>query len=276
MRHHFLFATSIGYERQLSAMPFLFATSIGHERWLLPILHGGGGWKFRDREGVNFTVEEVEEGRCQRLRQIGFLGLGKYLLMLEFEIQSFMFLIFHLPFQAHSISSHNNSFFHSVTRKMSEIHDGWSSWWKSGIERGRSFSFDTISCFSCMFLMWILKLKGAIDWRANELRLPSIADVYLFFRTTDHRIHSRAPRRRRHRHQRGAHHPFPLLPPSIIAANNKQLRSLQRSRKWLVRGLVKFVPAVAWLFCLALLGSCLARLTNLLRALCRLCEISFT
>ena len=44
---------------------------------------------------------------------------------------------------------------------------------------------------------------------------------------------------------------------------------IQRSRKWLVRGLVKFVPAVACLFCLAPPGSCLARFTNLLRALCR-------
>ena len=56
-----------------------------------------------------------------------------------------------------------------------------------------------------------------------ELRLLAIADVYLFFRTTDHRIHSQALR------GAGVHHPIPLLPPSIIAANNKQLRSLDVS-----------------------------------------------
>ena len=44
--------------------------------------------------------------------------------------------------------------------------------------------------------------------------------------------------------------------------------AVQRSRKWLVRGLVKFVPAVAWLFCLAPPGSCLARFTYLFVPLC--------
>ena len=43
---------------------------------------------------------------------------------------------------------------------------------------------------------------------------------------------------------------------------------IQRGDLSFVRGLVKFVPALAYLFCLALPGSWLARFTNLLRDLC--------
>ena len=43
---------------------------------------------------------------------------------------------------------------------------------------------------------------------------------------------------------------------------------VQRSAKRLVQGLVNFVPALAYLFCLALPGSCLARFTYLLADLC--------
>ena len=39
---------------------------------------------------------------------------------------------------------------------------------------------------------------------------------------------------------------------------------LDSSKIRLVRGLVKFVPALAWLFCLALPGSCLASFANLI------------
>ena len=41
------------------------------------------------------------------------------------------------------------------------------------------------------------------------------------------------------------------------------LGTRQSSQKWLVRGCEKFIPALAYLFCLALPGSCLARFTNL-------------
>ena len=44
---------------------------------------------------------------------------------------------------------------------------------------------------------------------------------------------------------------------------------VQRSAKRLVRGCEKFVPALAYLFCLALPGSCLARFAYLLADLCR-------
>ena len=44
--------------------------------------------------------------------------------------------------------------------------------------------------------------------------------------------------------------------------------SLQRSAKRLVRGCKKFVPALAYLFCPALPGSCLARFTYFLADLC--------
>ena len=43
---------------------------------------------------------------------------------------------------------------------------------------------------------------------------------------------------------------------------------LQRSAKRLVRGCEKFVTALAYLFCLALLGSCLVRFAYLLADLC--------
>ena len=43
---------------------------------------------------------------------------------------------------------------------------------------------------------------------------------------------------------------------------------IQRSAKRLVRGCEKFVPSLAYLFCLALPGSCLARFANLFADLC--------
>ena len=43
---------------------------------------------------------------------------------------------------------------------------------------------------------------------------------------------------------------------------------LQRSAKRLVRGCKKFVPALAYLFCLPLPGSCLARFAYLFADLC--------
>ena len=43
---------------------------------------------------------------------------------------------------------------------------------------------------------------------------------------------------------------------------------LQSSRKWFVRGLVKFVPALAYLFCLTLPGCCLANHAYLFQGLC--------
>ena len=49
------------------------------------------------------------------------------------------------------------------------------------------------------------------------------------------------------------------------------VRILQRSQKWFVRGCGKFDPALAYLFCPALPGSCLARFTDLLWELCTLC-----
>ena len=45
-------------------------------------------------------------------------------------------------------------------------------------------------------------------------------------------------------------------------------RIIQRSAKRLVRGCEKFVPALAYLFCLALPGSCLARFAYFLADLC--------
>ena len=45
--------------------------------------------------------------------------------------------------------------------------------------------------------------------------------------------------------------------------------NIQRSAKVFVRGCEKFVPAVAYLFCLALPGSCLARFANFLADLCK-------
>ena len=44
--------------------------------------------------------------------------------------------------------------------------------------------------------------------------------------------------------------------------------NLQRSHKWFVRGCEKFVPVLAYLFCLALPGSCLARFTDHFWELC--------
>ena len=48
----------------------------------------------------------------------------------------------------------------------------------------------------------------------------------------------------------------------------KMMSCIQRSAKRIVRGCEKFVPALAYLFCPALPGSCLARFTNLLADLC--------
>ena len=48
---------------------------------------------------------------------------------------------------------------------------------------------------------------------------------------------------------------------------------VQSSQKWFAHGCEKFVPALAYLFCLALLGSCLARFTNLFWELCRVWSI---
>ena len=45
---------------------------------------------------------------------------------------------------------------------------------------------------------------------------------------------------------------------------------VQRSAKVFVRGCEKFVIALAYLFCLALVGSCLARFANFLADLCML------
>ena len=55
---------------------------------------------------------------------------------------------------------------------------------------------------------------------------------------------------------------------SFANEHEHEWNQVQRSAKRLVRGLVKFVPALAYLFCLALPGSCLARFTNLLADLC--------
>ena len=45
---------------------------------------------------------------------------------------------------------------------------------------------------------------------------------------------------------------------------------IQRSAKRLVRGCEKFVPALVYLFCLALPGSCLARFAYFLADLCKI------
>ena len=50
--------------------------------------------------------------------------------------------------------------------------------------------------------------------------------------------------------------------------NKCQLCHIQRSAKRLVRGCEKFVPALVYLFCLALPGSCLARFAHFLAGLC--------
>ena len=47
------------------------------------------------------------------------------------------------------------------------------------------------------------------------------------------------------------------------------IQNVQRSAKRLVRGCEKFVPALAYLFCLALPGSCLARFAYFLADLCK-------
>ena len=44
--------------------------------------------------------------------------------------------------------------------------------------------------------------------------------------------------------------------------------NVQRSAKRLVRGCERFVPALAYLFCLTLTGACLARFAYLLADLC--------
>ena len=46
------------------------------------------------------------------------------------------------------------------------------------------------------------------------------------------------------------------------------MNSIQRSAKVFVRGCEKFVIALAYLFCLALVGSCLARFAYFLAGLC--------
>ena len=50
---------------------------------------------------------------------------------------------------------------------------------------------------------------------------------------------------------------------------NYLVSSIQRSAKVFVRGCEKFVIALAYLFCLALVGSCLARFAYFLADLCR-------
>ena len=50
--------------------------------------------------------------------------------------------------------------------------------------------------------------------------------------------------------------------------NNSLTNTIQRSQKWSVRGCEKLVPALAYLFCTVLLGSCLARFTDLFWELC--------
>ena len=74
----------------------------------------------------------------------------------------------------------------------------------------------------------------AEELKGNEIAftvfLSAIADVYLLFRTTDHRIHSQAP-------------PLTISVGRIIlsysfmiAANNKQLRSLGASTRFRLKG----------------------------------------
>ena len=53
---------------------------------------------------------------------------------------------------------------------------------------------------------------------------------------------------------------------------NFSSKTLQRSAKVFVRGCEKFVIALAYLFCLALVGSCLARFAYFLADLCTLHE----
>ena len=48
----------------------------------------------------------------------------------------------------------------------------------------------------------------------------------------------------------------------------KLVLHVQRSAKVFVRGCEKFVPALAYLLCLALPGSCLARFAHFLAYLC--------
>ena len=50
--------------------------------------------------------------------------------------------------------------------------------------------------------------------------------------------------------------------------NHEKFQSIQKSAKRLVRGCDKFVPALAYLFCQALSGSCLARFAYFLAGLC--------
>ena len=61
----------------------------------------------------------------------------------------------------------------------------------------------------------------------------------------------------------------PVLPqqPAVGGYDSDHIR-VQRFTKRLVRGWVKFVPALAYLFCLALPGSCLTRFAYLLVHLC--------
>ena len=61
------------------------------------------------------------------------------------------------------------------------------------------------------------------------------------------------------RERRGEERPAPLiLSPRLVHAC---MYVVQSSQKMFVRGCEKFLPALAYLFCLALPGSCLARFT---------------
>ena len=51
-------------------------------------------------------------------------------------------------------------------------------------------------------------------------------------------------------------------------SSSTALYFVRRSQKWFVRGCEKFVPALAYLLCPALPGSCLARFADLFWELC--------
>ena len=65
-----------------------------------------------------------------------------------------------------------------------------------------------------------------------------------------------------------------LMPLGALGAfgSDEGKLDVQRSAKKMVCGCEKFVPALAYQFCLALPGSCLARFTNLFWELCRISE----
>ena len=74
--------------------------------------------------------------------------------------------------------------------------------------------------------------------------------------------------------------PHSTLPNTLVKGSASQVPSsqrilqnnVQRSAKVFVRGCEKFVIALAYLFCLALVGSCLARFTYFLADLCTIVD----